>query len=230
MSFALYIGLAEHNVMGSPDSFLSPRHADTIYLDMLPLPFLLSLFSYSLAFIACSSPCLSHPQNPRKCIIPVQMPQECRRKVPDLPIPGRDDDVAERKRVLNVLAQRRYRKRKREHLQELESKLKGTASPNESLDSGPKSPTMTGNENSQTSSESGRRQCFTVAPDLSKSDQNARQPASGHLIDSEGAPYRIIDGSTAAWASTVPIENPILTPAHSNPPNYAIDLGYEGAL
>jgi hypothetical protein len=157
-----------------------------------------------------------------------EMPQERRRKVPDLPVPGRDDDAAERKRVLNVLAQRRYRKRKREHLQELESKLKGKASPNESHDSGPKSPTVTGNENSQISSESRRRQCFTVASDPSRSDQNARQPASGHLIDSQGAPYRIIDGSTAAWASTAPIENPILTPTHPNPPNYAIDLGYEG--
>src|SRR2546430_11991253 len=107
-----------------------------------------------------------------------KMPQERRRKVPDLPVPGRDGDAAERKRVLNVLAQRRYRKRKREHLQELESKLKGKASPNESHDSGPKSPTVTGNENSQISSESRRRQCFTVAPDPSRSDQNARQPAS----------------------------------------------------
>ena len=214
--------------MGSPDSFLSPQ-SRRYYLPRPCCLFQFSFlcFSYFLAFIACSSPCLILKTS-ESVFSRFEMPQERRRKVPDLPVPGRDDDAAERKRVLNVLAQRRYRKRKREHLQELESKLKGKASPNESHDSGPKSPTATGNENSQISSESRRHQCFTIASDPSRSDQNARQPALGHLIDSQGVPYRIIDGSTAAWASTVPIESPILTPAHPNPPNYAIDLGYEG--
>jgi hypothetical protein len=45
------------------------------------------------------------------------MPHERKRKVPNLPIPNREDDAAaERKRILNVLAQRPYRKRKREHV------------------------------------------------------------------------------------------------------------------
>ncbi|PGH29313.1 hypothetical protein GX50_07951 [[Emmonsia] crescens] len=46
-----------------------------------------------------------------------------RRKIKDPAVPDISDDAAERKRVLNVLAQRRYRKRKREHLAALEAKL-----------------------------------------------------------------------------------------------------------
>lgn len=38
----------------------------------------------------------------------------------DLPVPGQD--AAERKRVLNVLAQRRYRERKKEHIKKLEAR------------------------------------------------------------------------------------------------------------
>jgi hypothetical protein len=195
---------------------------------LFPLPFLLLWFILSSVYSVFLSLSFSFSIPLKVYFRCSKMPQERRRKVTDLPVPGRDDDAAERKRVLNVLAQRRYRKRKREHLQELESKFKGTASSNESHDNGQKSPTVTSNENSRISSESRRRQCFTVAPDPSRSDQDAQQPASGHLIDSQGAPYRVIDGSTAAWTSTVPIENPILTPAHRNPPNYVIDLGYEG--
>ncbi|OAX79001.1 hypothetical protein ACJ72_06686 [Emergomyces africanus] len=45
-----------------------------------------------------------------------------RRKVKDPEVPDISDDAAERKRVLNVLAQRRYRKRKREHIAELEAR------------------------------------------------------------------------------------------------------------
>ncbi|PGH06523.1 hypothetical protein GX51_02348 [Blastomyces parvus] len=50
-------------------------------------------------------------------------PKRQRRKIDDPAVPDISDDAAERKRVLNVLAQRRYRKRKREHLATLEAKL-----------------------------------------------------------------------------------------------------------
>src|SRR5271154_3251211 len=43
--------------------FLARSHVDTIYLDPAASSSSLPLFSYFLAFIACSSPCLSHPQN-----------------------------------------------------------------------------------------------------------------------------------------------------------------------
>lgn len=51
------------------------------------------------------------------------MPQarEAKRKAFELPLPGKGEDAAERKRVLNVLAQRRYRQRRREHLKTLEA-------------------------------------------------------------------------------------------------------------
>lgn len=45
---------------------------------------------------------------------------EQRRRAKRLDVPNLDDDPAERKRVLNVLAQRRYRRRKKEHFQRLE--------------------------------------------------------------------------------------------------------------
>ncbi|KLJ11266.1 hypothetical protein EMPG_13439 [Blastomyces silverae] len=50
-------------------------------------------------------------------------PKRQRRKINDPAVPDISDDAAERKRVLNVLAQRRYRRRKREHLSALEAKL-----------------------------------------------------------------------------------------------------------
>ncbi|OJD20673.1 hypothetical protein ACJ73_07993 [Blastomyces percursus] len=50
-------------------------------------------------------------------------PKRQRRKINDPVVPDISDDSAERKRVLNVLAQRRYRKRKREHVAALEAKL-----------------------------------------------------------------------------------------------------------
>lgn len=157
------------------------------------------------------------------------MPQERRRKAPDLAVPARHDDTAERKRVLNVLAQRRYRKRKREHLQELESKLKGAASPNNSPDSGLKRPTVTTTKQSQISNDTGSLQCFTIAQEPPASDRNTRQPEAGYPVDPQSNPYRVIDGSTAAWESTATVENPVIS-AHANPPNYAIDLGYNGNL
>ena len=46
---------------------------------------------------------------------------QTKRKAPDLDVPDPGEDPAERKRVLNVLAQRRYRQRKKAHLQELEA-------------------------------------------------------------------------------------------------------------
>lgn len=45
---------------------------------------------------------------------------ERRPKAKKLAVPDIDDDPAERKRILNVLAQRRYRRRKKEHVQRLE--------------------------------------------------------------------------------------------------------------
>ena len=50
-----------------------------------------------------------------------------KRKAPSLNIPKQDEDPAERKRVLNVLAQRRYRQRRKQHVKKLES---GTTSDN----------------------------------------------------------------------------------------------------
>lgn len=47
-----------------------------------------------------------------------------RRKSIDLHVPAIDDNPAERKRVLNVLAQRRYRRRKKEQVQALEREIK----------------------------------------------------------------------------------------------------------
>ena len=55
-----YTGLAEHNVMANPDSFLARSHIDSISYPAASSISLL-LFLYFLAFIACSSPCLSHP-------------------------------------------------------------------------------------------------------------------------------------------------------------------------
>lgn len=43
-----------------------------------------------------------------------------KRKAPELSVPRKGDDPAERKRVLNVLAQRRYRQKRKEHVQKLE--------------------------------------------------------------------------------------------------------------
>ncbi|EFR00109.1 hypothetical protein MGYG_03115 [Nannizzia gypsea CBS 118893] len=47
-----------------------------------------------------------------------------KRKADDIVVPDLAEDATERKRVLNVLAQRRYRQRKREQLAELEAKAK----------------------------------------------------------------------------------------------------------
>jgi hypothetical protein len=52
-----------------------------------------------------------------------------RRKATAVQVPDLKDDAAERKRALNVLAQRRYRERKREHLKKLESQVESSASP-----------------------------------------------------------------------------------------------------
>lgn len=52
-----------------------------------------------------------------------------KRKAAPIQVPDLEQDAAERKRVLNVLAQRRYRERKREHLKQLESQLESVSSP-----------------------------------------------------------------------------------------------------
>jgi hypothetical protein len=51
---------------------------------------------------------------------------QAKRKADDISLPGKGDDPAERKRVLNVLAQRRYRQRKREHVKKLEAASKSS--------------------------------------------------------------------------------------------------------
>jgi hypothetical protein len=50
-----------------------------------------------------------------------------KRKAPALDVPRKDEDPAERKRVLNVLAQRRYRQKRKEHLNKLEAASLSTA-------------------------------------------------------------------------------------------------------
>ncbi|KAH8424238.1 bZIP transcription factor [Aspergillus melleus] len=48
-----------------------------------------------------------------------------KRKAKQLVVPDIAEDAAERKRVLNILAQRRYRQRRKDHLTALESRAKG---------------------------------------------------------------------------------------------------------
>ncbi|KIX07484.1 uncharacterized protein Z518_02137 [Rhinocladiella mackenziei CBS 650.93] len=54
------------------------------------------------------------------------MKSQVKRKAPELELPRPGEDAAERKRVLNVLAQRRYRQRRKEHLQNLEAQVSNT--------------------------------------------------------------------------------------------------------
>ena len=50
------------------------------------------------------------------------IPREApKRKASDVAVPAKGEDPAERKRVLNVLAQRRYRQRRKEHVKNLET-------------------------------------------------------------------------------------------------------------
>lgn len=62
------------------------------------------------------------------------------RRAQPLNVPGIEENPAERKRVLNVLAQRRYRRRKREHLQKLEKSAQAEAPQQTSLQETPASP------------------------------------------------------------------------------------------
>lgn len=56
-----------------------------------------------------------------------QSQSQSKRKAEDLSLPAKGDDPAERKRVLNVLAQRRYRQRRREHVKKLEKSAESPA-------------------------------------------------------------------------------------------------------
>ncbi|KAB8205937.1 hypothetical protein BDV34DRAFT_95930 [Aspergillus parasiticus] len=56
-----------------------------------------------------------------------------KRKERDLVAPDITEDAAERKRVLNVLAQRRYRQRRKDRLQALEAQLKSVGPHNEEI-------------------------------------------------------------------------------------------------
>lgn len=58
-----------------------------------------------------------------------RQPTKTKRKATVVQVPDLKDDAAERKRALNVLAQRRYRERKRDHLKRLESQIEHIASP-----------------------------------------------------------------------------------------------------
>ncbi|ETN45904.1 uncharacterized protein HMPREF1541_00085 [Cyphellophora europaea CBS 101466] len=49
---------------------------------------------------------------------------QVKRKAADLAVPSKGEDPEERKRVLNVLAQRRYRQRRKEHVKKLEAAAK----------------------------------------------------------------------------------------------------------
>lgn len=57
-----------------------------------------------------------------------RLPPRPKRKATVISVPAPNQDAAERKRVLNVLAQRRYRERKREHLKSLESQVESVSS------------------------------------------------------------------------------------------------------
>lgn len=50
-----------------------------------------------------------------------QKADKVKRKPSAVEVPAKGEDPAERKRVLNVLAQRRYRQRRREHVKKLEA-------------------------------------------------------------------------------------------------------------
>lgn len=56
-------------------------------------------------------------------------PPQAKRKAADLAVPSKGEDPEERKRVLNVLAQRRYRQRRREHVKKLEAAAHSQQSP-----------------------------------------------------------------------------------------------------
>ena len=54
------------------------------------------------------------------------IPREtAKRKASELAVPAKGEDPAERKRLLNVIAQRRYRQRRKEHVKNLEAKAGG---------------------------------------------------------------------------------------------------------
>lgn len=56
---------------------------------------------------------------------------QSKRKATDLNVPCPGEDAAERKRVLNVLAQRRYRQRQREHVKQLEAQTNNATQSNQ---------------------------------------------------------------------------------------------------
>jgi len=60
--------------------------------------------------------------------------ENSKRKPAQLDLPALDDDPAERKRVLNVLAQRRYRRKKKEEIQDLEREVRRNRPLNEHHD------------------------------------------------------------------------------------------------
>ena len=61
--------------------------------------------------------------------MPRESPKVRRKVTTAVHVPDLREDAAERKRVLNVLAQRRYRERRREHLKKLESQHENSTSP-----------------------------------------------------------------------------------------------------
>lgn len=79
-------------------------------------------------------------QPEKKAIMPARRDQ-VKRKAAHLKVPQPGEDAAERKRVLNVLAQRRYRQRRREHIEQLEAQA-ANASASSSASDAQSSPTM----------------------------------------------------------------------------------------
>ena len=150
----------------------------------------------------------------------VAMPQKRRRQAPDLQVPERDD-AGERKRILNVLAQRRYRQRKREHVESLESQLNGNAPnalANESCDLSPSVKVI-----SKTSENSADRPSATKTSNASKEHSQSFMSHGKAFVDPRPAPFRMCVGSIEAWDSTAPVDNPLLTPESSRPLETPLD-------
>ena len=95
-----------------------------------------------------------------------------RRKTTALKVPDLDEDAAERKRILNVLAQRRYRERKRGHLRKLEPQFNNSATNSFKLANEPQQ---------QQSATQGE---LRPQVDRGETSQNPRETSSGSVASS----------------------------------------------
>ncbi|KAK2758218.1 hypothetical protein FQN54_004062 [Arachnomyces sp. PD_36] len=96
-------------------------------------------------------------------------------KTDDIPVPDLSDDAAERKRVLNVLAQRRYRKKKRERLAALEAQAKSST--------GSSTNSTQGDSLGQISEPSVREES-SLATALARSSANENAQDDAQILDS----------------------------------------------